>query len=169
MNAIADVVIALACFAIPFVLIYVARRRKDLPLNWLTWAFSFGVVAAGIMHVLTAWNVWHTHHWVEAVAKVLTALSVIPSTIGDVALPARDSFLPSQRRLARTRTIASRAPNRELEALPPPSRTICARRSRRSLGQAGLLELALGATATDDQKRRLRAHSDERGKPRCRS
>jgi signal transduction histidine kinase len=154
MNAISDIVIALACFVIPFVLFYVARRRRDLPLDWLALTFGLGVVAAGIMHVLAAWNVWHTEYWAEAIAKALTAFSVIPTALLMWRYLPEILSLPSQRQLQNANESLARA-NRELEAftasvshdLRSPLTTIA--------GQAGLLELALGSTATEDQKRRL--------------
>jgi signal transduction histidine kinase len=153
-NAISDIVIALACFAIPFVLVHVARRRRDLPLDWIVLAFGFGVIAAGIMHALAAWNVWHTAYWPEAVAKALTAVSVIPTALLLWRYLPEILALPSQRQLQNVNESLARA-NHELEAftasvshdLRSPLTTIA--------GQAGLLELSLSAAATEDQKRRL--------------
>ncbi len=153
-SAVADIAIALACFATPFLLVYVAKRRKDLTLNWLAWTLGVGVVAAGLVHVLSAWNLWHTEHGLAVAAKALTALSLIPSTFLMWRYLPEILSLPSQRQLQIANESLARA-NRELEAftasvshdLRSPLTTIA--------GQAGLLELALGPTATDDQKRRL--------------
>ena len=153
-NAIADILIAVTCFSIPFVLIYIARRRRDLPLDWIVLAFGLCVMAAGAMHLLAAWNLWHTAYWAEAVAKILAAAAIIPTAIMAWRYLPEILSLPSHRQLQNANASLARA-NRELEAftasvshdLRSPLTTIA--------GQAGLLELSLGASATEDQRRRL--------------
>lgn len=153
MHVIPDTLIAMAYFTIPFVLLYVARRRKDLPRNWLIVWFSVFILACGATHVMSVWNVWHTHYWIEGLMRTLAAAAAVPT-----ALLLWDSMpeilsLPSQRQLREANESLARA-NRELEAftasvshdLRSPLTTIA--------GQAGLLELSL-AGATDDQRRRL--------------
>jgi signal transduction histidine kinase len=154
MNAIPDLLIALACFSVPFLLVYITRRRKDLPLNWLILSFGIGAAAFGAMHLLAVWNIWHTSYWIEGIAKILTAASAIPTAILLWRCLPEILSLPSQRQLQNANERLARA-NRELEAftasvshdLRSPLTTIA--------GQAGLLELSLGNTANDDQKRRL--------------
>jgi signal transduction histidine kinase len=154
MNAIPDLVIALACFSIPFVLAYITRRRKDLALNWLVLSFGIGLAACGAMHLLAVWNIWHAEYWIEGLAKTLTAASAIPTALLLWRYLPEIVSLPSQRQLQTANERLARA-NRELEAftasvshdLRSPLTTIA--------GQAGLLELALGGMATEDQKRRL--------------
>jgi signal transduction histidine kinase len=153
-NAAADIVIALTCFTIPFALIYVVRRRRDLPLDWIVLTFGLSVMAAGVMHLFAAWNVWNTAYWAEAVAKILAAAAIVPTAILAWRYLPEILSLPSHRQLKNANDSLERA-NRELEAftasvshdLRSPLTTIA--------GQAGLLELSMGASATDDQKRRL--------------
>jgi signal transduction histidine kinase len=154
MNAIPDTLIALACFAIPFLLVYITRRRKDLPLNWLALSFCVGVASCGAMHLLAVWNIWHAEYWIEGIAKILTAATAIPTAILLWRYLPEILSLPSQRQLQTANERLARA-NRELEAftasvshdLRSPLTTIA--------GQAGLLELSLGSMATEDQRRRL--------------
>ena len=153
-NAASDILIALSCFALPFVLFYIARRRRDLKLNWLVLAFSIGVFGGGLVHALAVWNTWHADYWPYTVAKLLTAATVIPTGILLWRYLPKLLSLPSQRQLQNVNESLARA-NRELEAftasvshdLRSPLTTIA--------GQAGLLELSLGAHANDDQRRRL--------------
>src|SRR5687768_15250852 len=153
MHVIADILIAMAYFAIPFVLLYVARRRRDLPFNWLLVCFGVFIVACARTHVMDVWNVWHTNYWLEGFIKVITAAASVPTAILLWrALPLILS-VPSQRQLRDANESLARA-NRELEAftasvshdLRSPLTTIA--------GQAGLLELSL-PNATDEQRRRL--------------
>ena len=154
MNAIPDLLIALACFSVPFILVYIGRRRKDLPIGWLVWSFGIGVTACGAMHLLDAWNIWHTNYWIEGLVKVVTAAAAVPTVILLWRYLPELLSLPSQRQLQHANERLASA-NRELEAftasvshdLRSPLTTIA--------GQAGLLELSLGPTATEDQRRRL--------------
>jgi len=154
MNVISDVLIALACVAIPLMLIYTTRMRRDLPFSALVRWFSVFALACGAMLVLDAWNIWHTQYWLEAVIKVIAAAaSLVAAIMLWRALPALRTR-PSQKQLRLANESLARA-NRELEAftasvshdLRSPLTTIA--------GQAGLLELSLGAQGTDDQRRRL--------------
>jgi signal transduction histidine kinase len=154
LHAIPDLVIAATCFAVPFLLAYIARRRRDLKIDWLLIAFGLGVVATGIMHLLEAWNIWHTAYWLQAVAKILAAASLVPTALLLWRYLPDILSLPSQRQLREANESLARA-NRELEAftasvshdLRSPLTTIA--------GQAGLLELSLGTSATEEQRRRL--------------
>ncbi len=154
LHAIPDLIIAVTCFAVPFLLLYIARRRRDLRIDWLLIAFGLGVVATGIMHLLEAWNIWHTQYWLQAVAKILAAASLVPTALLLWRYLPDILSLPSQRQLREANESLARA-NRELEAftasvshdLRSPLTTIA--------GQAGLLELSMGANATEEQRRRL--------------
>jgi signal transduction histidine kinase len=153
MNVVADILIAMAYFTIPFALLYIARRRRDLPLDWLIVCFGVFVVACGLTHVMSVWNVWHSNYWLEGVVKLLTAAASVPTAILLWRFLPGILQLPSQRQLRDANESLARA-NRELEAftasvshdLRSPLTTIA--------GQAGLLELSL-PDGTDDQKRRL--------------
>lgn len=153
MNVIADILIAMAYFTIPFALLYIARRRRDLPFDWLVVCFGVFIVACGLTHVMDVWNVWHSNYWLEGLVKVLTAAASVPTAILLWRFLPSILQLPSQRQLRDANESLARA-NRELEAftasvshdLRSPLTTIA--------GQAGLLELSL-PDATDEQKRRL--------------
>jgi signal transduction histidine kinase len=153
MNVVADILIAMAYFTIPFALLYIARRRRDLSFDWLVVCFGVFVVACGFTYVMDVWNVWHAHYWLQGIVKLLTAAASIPTAILLWRFLPGILMLPSQRQLRDANESLARA-NRELEAftasvshdLRSPLTTIA--------GQAGLLELSL-PDATDEQKRRL--------------
>lgn len=153
MHVISDILIAMAYFTIPFVLIYLARRRRDLPFNWLFVAFGIFIVSCGLTHVMDVWNVWHTNYWLEGVLKVICAAASVPTAILLWRYLPLILSVPSQRQLRDANESLARA-NRELEAftasvshdLRSPLTTIA--------GQAGLLELSL-PNASEEQRRRL--------------
>jgi signal transduction histidine kinase len=153
MHVIADILIAMAYFAIPLALVYIARRRRDVPLNRLLLCFGIFIVCCGLIHVMDVWNVWRTDYWLEGIIKVVAAVTSVPTAILLWrALPTILS-VPSRRQLRDANESLARA-NRELEAftasvshdLRSPLTTIA--------GQAGLLELSL-PNANEDQRRRL--------------
>lgn len=154
MNVLPDILIAMAYFTIPFVLIYATRRRRDLPFNWLLVWFGVFIVACGATHAMDVWNVWHTEYWIEGVVKIITAAASVPTALLLWRALPEILSLPSQRQLREANESLARA-NRELEAftasvshdLRSPLTTIA--------GQAGLLELSMGDAASEDQKRRL--------------
>jgi len=153
MNVVADILIAMAYFTIPFALLYIARRRRDLPFDWLVVCFVVFIVACGLTHVMNVWTVWHAHYWIGGVVKLVAAAASVPTAILLWRFLPGILMLPSQRQLRDANESLARA-NRELEAftasvshdLRSPLTTIA--------GQAGLLELSL-PDATDEQKRRL--------------
>lgn len=153
MHVIADILIAMAYFAIPFVLLYVARRRRDLPFSWLLVCFGVFIVACALTHVMDVWNVWHTNYWLEGFIKVITAAASVPTAILLWRSLPFILSVPSQRQLRDANESLARA-NRELEAftasvshdLRSPLTTIA--------GQAGLLELSM-PNANEEQRRRL--------------
>jgi signal transduction histidine kinase len=153
MHVIADILISMAYFTIPFVLLYITRRRKDLPHDWLLMCFGLFIIACGLTHVMDVWNIWHTSYWLEGAIKVFTAAASVPTAILLWRSLPDILSLPSQRQLRDANESLARA-NRELEAftasvshdLRSPLTTIA--------GQAGLLELSL-PNATEEQRRRL--------------
>jgi len=153
MHVVADILIAMAYFTIPFVLVYAARRRRDLQFNWLLVAFGIFTVSCGVTHVMNVWNLWHTNYWLEGVIKAITAASSVPTAILLWRSLPLILSVPSRRQLRDANESLARA-NRELEAftasvshdLRSPLTTIA--------GQAGLLELSL-SNASEEQRRRL--------------
>jgi light-regulated signal transduction histidine kinase (bacteriophytochrome) len=154
LHVLPDILIAMAYFAIPFVLFHLTRRRRDLPFHSLFVWFSVFIVACGATHVMDVWNVWHAEYWLEGIIKAITAAASVPTAIMLWRAMPAILALPTQSQLRDANDSLARA-NRELEAfsasvshdLRSPLSTIA--------GQAGMLELSLDEHATDEQKRRV--------------
>lgn len=153
MQSAADLVIALAYFTIPLLLLRAARRRRETRFKSVVFCFCAFIVANGIAHVLSALNVWYTAFWLQAILKLAAALLAIPTgVLLWRSLPTVLS-MPSHRQLKDANESLARA-NRELEAftasvshdLRSPLTTIA--------GQAGLLEISM-PNASEEQRRRL--------------
>src|SRR4029453_9744248 len=70
MHVISDVILALIFFAIPFILVYITRRRRDLRFDSVIACGSVFMVACGLIHVAQIWNVWHADYWIEGAVRV---------------------------------------------------------------------------------------------------
>ena len=75
LHVISDALIALAYFAIPIALIYIVRKRSDLPFNWMFICFGVFVVACGTTHAMEIWNLWHANYWLAGAIKAITAIA----------------------------------------------------------------------------------------------
>lgn len=154
MNVAADLCIGIAFLAIPLVITALRQRRRDLPFGVLYWGFTVFISACGLAHLVAAWDAWHAQPELEAVLKIITAAAAAPTAFLLWRYLPRILALPSQGQL-RAANAALERTNNELEAftasvshdLRAPLTTIA--------GQAGLLELSMGKSCTEEQKKRL--------------
>jgi anti-sigma regulatory factor (Ser/Thr protein kinase) len=129
----ADALIALAYFSIPVFLIWVARKRGDLPFTSVFWMFALFILSCGTTHIMAIWVIWHPDYWLEgaikwvtAISSVGTALMLIPLTprILNIRSPEQAESLIAQ--LRREHSIATTFQNASLSRLPddPPGLAI---------------------------------------------
>jgi len=81
LHVIADSLIALAYFSIPFTLLYFVRRRKDLQFNWIFVCFAVFIIACGLTHLMEIWTVWEPVYWLSGAVKAITALASVPTAV----------------------------------------------------------------------------------------
>lgn len=108
LHVISDSLIALSYFAIPAVLLWFVKKRRDLPFNWMFLLFGIFIVACGMTHLMEVWNLWHGDYWlsggikaVTAAASVLTAVMLVRVTPKALALPGIGQLLKSKADLER--------------------------------------------------------------------
>ncbi|MEO5641476.1 MAG: ATP-binding protein [Sphingomicrobium sp.] len=80
-HVVSDLLIAAAYFSIPLALISLIRRRKDLEFSGMFMLFAVFILACGMTHVLSVWNLWHGDYGVEAVVKAITAVASVPTAL----------------------------------------------------------------------------------------
>jgi PAS domain S-box-containing protein len=114
----ADGLIALAYFSIPFVLLYLVRKRQDIEFKWLLILFSSFILACGSTHAMAVWTIWHPDYWLDAGLRavtaflsVLTAITLWPMLPKALALPS-----PAQLQLVIARLEREVADRRMAEA-----------------------------------------------------
>lgn len=81
LNVVSDLVIALAYFAIPVLLFWLVRKRRDIGFSWIIVAFAAFILACGTTHLLGAWTVWHATYRLDGLVKAVTALVSIATAI----------------------------------------------------------------------------------------
>src|SRR3954447_18103804 len=68
-NAVSDVLIALAFFAIAFVLAYIVYRRRDFQFSFIFWAFALFVTVSGMTRLIEVYTIWVPAYVLEAGTK----------------------------------------------------------------------------------------------------
>jgi len=81
LHALSDGLIALAYFSIPLALLYVVRRRRDLPFPAIFLMFGAFIVACGITHLLEVWTIWYSHYYLTGTVKAATALISLATAV----------------------------------------------------------------------------------------
>jgi PAS domain S-box-containing protein len=94
LHVVSDTLITLSYYCIPLVLIYFARKRRDLPFNWMFVMFGIFILGCGTTHLMEIWTVWHADYLlsgfikaITAVLSVATALLLMPLVPTVLALP----------------------------------------------------------------------------------
>ena len=108
LNVISDLAISLAYYAIPVLLFWFLRKRKDIRFSWILVAFGAFMLACGTTHLLGAWTVGHATYRLDGVMKAITAVASVLTIVLMVPLLPALVLLPNPRQLA--------AMNRELAA-----------------------------------------------------
>jgi PAS domain S-box-containing protein len=95
LNVISDALIALAYLTIPFTLIYIARKRKDLPFDWMFVSFGVFILACGATHALEIWTLWIPTYWILGTMKAVTAAASVATAVLLVKLIPQLLAIPS--------------------------------------------------------------------------
>lgn len=74
LHILSDVLIALAYFSIPLILVYFVRQREDVPFKGIFILFSLFIFSCGTTHVMTIWTLWHPDYWLSGLIKAITAI-----------------------------------------------------------------------------------------------
>lgn len=82
LHVASDVLIALAYFTIPAIMLWVLRKRSDVPFRGIFAAFCAFIISCGTTHVMEIVTLWSPHYWASGLVKALTAFA----SIGTVAL-----------------------------------------------------------------------------------
>ena len=82
LHAGSDALIALAYFIIFGVLVYLVRRRRQLPFYRMFHMFAAFIFACGVTHLFGIWTIWEPVYYLEGFLKLATAaLSLVTGLI----------------------------------------------------------------------------------------
>jgi signal transduction histidine kinase/ActR/RegA family two-component response regulator len=101
LHVLADSLITLAYFSIPFTLLYFVRRRQDLQFNWVFVCFAIFIIACGTTHLMEIVTIWRPMYWLSGVIKAITALASLPTAVMLVRLVPEALRWPSPAALQR--------------------------------------------------------------------
>lgn len=111
LHVISDSIIAFSYYCIPISLIYLVRKRRDIPFNWIFWMFGLFILGCGTTHLMEVWTVWHPVYLISGVVKavtaaisVITAVALIPLLPKAVSLPGPSQLLEINVQLQRQMT-----------------------------------------------------------------
>ena len=150
----ADLLLFFAYLFIPLLLLHILRKHSRLRFDTTLACFAVFGIASALIHLMSALNIWQVHYQIAGLIKLIAALTSIPAAVLLARLVLRILSLPGHKEVSEANEALTRA-NREMEAftasvshdLRAPLGTIA--------GQAGMLEMSLGARATTDDRKRL--------------
>jgi two-component system, cell cycle sensor histidine kinase and response regulator CckA len=76
-----DALIALAYVSIPFTLVRLVRRRRDVPFRWMFVWFGLFIVSCGATHLYEVWNLFHADYWAAGAVKAFTAFASVATAV----------------------------------------------------------------------------------------
>ena len=80
-HVISDALIGLAYVTIPITLGFIVQRRRDIPFNFVVWAFAIFIASCGATHFMMIATLWHPWYGAEALVKVVTALASVVTAV----------------------------------------------------------------------------------------
>jgi PAS domain S-box-containing protein len=94
LHAISDGFIALSYYFIPVMLVYLVRKRRDLPFHWVFFMFGIFIVSCGTTHAMEIWTLWHGTYRLAGVIKAITATASLATAVALVPMVPRALLLP---------------------------------------------------------------------------
>ena len=80
-NVVADALIAFAYLCIAAALVWIVRKRADLPFTFVFFMFALFIVSCGATHAMSIFVIWHPAYWVDAGIKWVTAGSSVATAL----------------------------------------------------------------------------------------
>jgi PAS domain S-box-containing protein len=99
LHLVSDVLIGLAYYSIPVMLVYFVRKRRDIPFGWMFLMFGTFIIACGTTHLMDVWTLWYPTYWLSGLIKAITAFVSVLTAIELVPLIPQALALPSPAQL----------------------------------------------------------------------
>jgi len=101
LHIFSDAGIALAYYSIPAILIYLTKKRADLPFKSVFWLFGAFILLCGTTHLFSIWTIWHPDYAIDGILKAATAIVSIITFFVTCRLIPRALQLASPEKLER--------------------------------------------------------------------
>ncbi|WP_019503749.1 PAS domain S-box protein [Pleurocapsa sp. PCC 7319] len=101
LHLVGDGIIALSYFSIPITLMYILRKRTDIPFNSIFWLFAAFILFCGAGHAFNIWTLWHPDYWISGVIRLLTGLVSLATAIVLIIKIPQILTLPSPKQINR--------------------------------------------------------------------
>ena len=99
LHIVSDLLIALAYYSIPVMLVYLVHKRRDVPFHGMFLMFGAFIVACGTTHLMEVWTLWHPTYWLSGSIKIITAIVSLYTASEMVSLLPKVLALPSPAQL----------------------------------------------------------------------
>ena len=86
LHNISDGLIWLSYLAIPVVLIYFIRRRRDMPFPWIFWLFGAFIICCGTTHLMEVVLFYWPSYRLAGLIKLATAIASVSTVIALVPI-----------------------------------------------------------------------------------
>ncbi|HCF26269.1 MAG TPA: hypothetical protein DEV81_03370, partial [Cyanobacteria bacterium UBA11049] len=74
LHVLSDLLIAIAYYSIPAMLIYFVYKRRDVAFQGIFGLFGAFIILCGTGHLMEIWTLWHPVYWLTGIEKAITAL-----------------------------------------------------------------------------------------------
>ena len=81
LHGLSDTLIAIAYFSIPPTLIYLVRKKRSIPFDWMFVCFGCFIAACGATHLMEVVTLWTPMYWISGGVKVITAFASLPTAV----------------------------------------------------------------------------------------
>jgi len=102
LHIVSDLLIGLAYYSIPIMLVYFVHKRQDTPFQKIFLMFGAFIIACGTTHLMAIWTLWHPDYWLFGGIKLITALISLYTAIELLTLFPQALALPHPAQLEAT-------------------------------------------------------------------
>src|SRR5271168_131575 len=99
LHVVANLLVGLAFVSIPVSLLWMVKRRRDVPFQGVLLWFSAFLVACAAACFLDVWNLWHEAYWMAGAVKGVAAITAVATTGYLFLLVPKAVKLPSPRQM----------------------------------------------------------------------
>lgn len=122
LHVVSDLLIAIAYFSIPAMLIYFVYRQKNVPFSRVFVLFGLFIISCGVGHLMDIYTLWYPAYWLSGIERAFTALISCYTALELATLLPRFLSLKTPEQLAAVEAV-SQAKSRFLASMSHELRT----------------------------------------------